>query len=164
MAVTAAQAREIVRDNDVWDALRDAIWAALVRRAMTQARQWQRVAIWIALPGLRAIVSRLHRVWRTDLDDLRSEVVLGFIEALRQADWTGLRTTATAITRYHAIPWRMTSKDYRTALEAGDSEPLKGPPAPSPWEPHLAELMTHHRQAIMEERLIPVLLDDLASE
>jgi uncharacterized protein (TIGR02679 family) len=78
-------------------------------------------------------------------------------------DWTGLRTTATAITRYHAIPWRMTSKDYRTALEAGDSEPLKGPPAPSPWEPRLAELMTHHRQAIMEERLIPLLLDDLAS-
>jgi hypothetical protein len=86
MAVSAAHAREIVRDNDVWDPLRDAIWAALVRRAMTQTRQWQRVAIWIALPGLRAIVSRLHRVWRTDLDDLRSEVVLGFIEALRQAD------------------------------------------------------------------------------
>jgi uncharacterized protein (TIGR02679 family) len=79
-------------------------------------------------------------------------------------DWTGLRTTATAITRYHALPWRMTSKDYSIALEAGDSEPLKGLPAPSPWEPRLAELMSHHRQAIMEERLIPVLLDDLASE
>lgn len=86
MAVTAAQAREIVRDNEVWDSLRDGIWAALVRQAMSRSRQWQRVAIWIALPGLRVIVNRLHRVWRTDLDDLRSEVVLGFIEALRQAD------------------------------------------------------------------------------
>lgn len=79
-------------------------------------------------------------------------------------DWTGLRTTTTAMTRYQALPWRMTSADYRTALEAGDAEPLKGPPAPSPWEPRLAELMTRHRQAIMEERLIPALLDDLASE
>lgn len=86
MAVTAAHAREIVRDSEVWDALRDAIWAALVRRAMSRSRQWQRAAIWIALPGLRVIVNRLHRVWRTDLDDLRSEVVLGFLEALRQAD------------------------------------------------------------------------------
>jgi hypothetical protein len=86
MAVTAADAREIVRGNEVWDSLRDSIWAALVRHAMSQSRQWQRAAIWIALPGLRVIVNRLHRVWRTDLDDLRSEVVLGFIEALRQAD------------------------------------------------------------------------------
>jgi hypothetical protein len=86
MAVTAAHAREIVRDNEMRDQLRDAIWAALVRRAMMQPRQWQRVAIWIALPGLRVIVNRLRRVWRPDLDDLRSEVVLGFLEALRQAD------------------------------------------------------------------------------
>jgi hypothetical protein len=86
MAVTAAHAREIVRDNEVWDSLRDAIWAALVRHAMSRSRQWQRAAIWVALPGLRVIVNRLHRVWRTDLDDLRSEVVLGFLEAVRQAD------------------------------------------------------------------------------
>jgi uncharacterized protein (TIGR02679 family) len=78
-------------------------------------------------------------------------------------DWTGLRTTTAAMTRYHALPWRMTSKDYRAALEAGDSESLKGPPAASPWEPRLAELMSQHRRAIMEERLIPVLLDDLSS-
>jgi hypothetical protein len=40
-----------------------------------------------------------------------------------------------AITRYDAIPWRMAATDYRTALETGDSEPLKGAPAPSPWGP-----------------------------
>jgi hypothetical protein len=85
-AVTAALAREIVRDGQVCDPLRDAIWATLVRRAMVRPRSWQRVAVWTALPGLRVIVNRLYRVWRTDIDDLRSEVVLGFLEALRQAD------------------------------------------------------------------------------
>nr|CEL19283.1 hypothetical protein [Kibdelosporangium sp. MJ126-NF4]CTQ94918.1 hypothetical protein [Kibdelosporangium sp. MJ126-NF4] len=84
-AVTAALAREIVRE-EVCDPLRDAIWATLVRRAVTQPRLWQRIAIWTALPGLRVIVNRLHRIWRTDLEDLRSEVVLGFLEALRRAD------------------------------------------------------------------------------
>ncbi|TCO58281.1 hypothetical protein EV192_105346 [Actinocrispum wychmicini] len=86
MAVTAAQAREIVRGIEPRDSLRDAIWATLVRRTITWPRSWQQLAIWTALPGLRVIVNRLYRVWRTDLDDLRSEVVLGFLEALRRAD------------------------------------------------------------------------------
>lgn len=79
-------------------------------------------------------------------------------------DWTGLRTTAAAITRYGAVPWHMAGKDYLSALETGDSEPLKGSPATSPWEPRLAEQMAAHGRAIMEERLIPLLLDDLSLE
>ncbi|MGH4015454.1 MAG: DUF2399 domain-containing protein [Pseudonocardiaceae bacterium] len=79
-------------------------------------------------------------------------------------DWTGLRTTAAAITRYGATPWHMTSEDYLAALETGESEPLKGPPAASPWAPRLAEEMAAHGRAIMEERLIPLLLDQLSVE
>jgi uncharacterized protein (TIGR02679 family) len=77
-------------------------------------------------------------------------------------DWTGLRTTATAVTRYQAIPWRMAATDYCTALDTGDSEPLKGTAAPSPWDPQLADEMTERGRAVMEERLIPALLGDLA--
>ncbi len=77
-------------------------------------------------------------------------------------DWTGVRTTATAVTRYQAIPWRMAATDYRTALDTGDSEPLKGSAAPSPWDPRLADEMTERGRAVMEERLIPDLLGDLA--
>ncbi|MGH2601064.1 MAG: DUF2399 domain-containing protein, partial [Dehalococcoidia bacterium] len=79
-------------------------------------------------------------------------------------DWTGLRTTAAAITRYGATPWHMTSEGYLAALETGESEPLKGPPAASPWAPRLAEEMAAHGRAIMEERLIPLLLDQLSVE
>jgi uncharacterized protein (TIGR02679 family) len=78
-------------------------------------------------------------------------------------DWTGLRTTATAIDRYEATPWRMGTSDYLTALETGDSEPLKGTATTSPWEPRLAERMTEQGRAVMEERLIPTLLADLTT-
>jgi len=77
-------------------------------------------------------------------------------------DWTGLRTTATAIDRYGARPWRMDADAYTTALATGESEPLRGAPAPSPWDSALAERMHHTGRAVMEERLIPDLLTDLA--
>ena len=45
---------------------------------------------------------------------------------------------------------------------SNDSVIAAGPPAASPWDPELANLMTTHRCAVMEERLIPTLLTDLA--
>ncbi|WP_243717154.1 TIGR02679 family protein [Actinomadura sp. KC345] len=77
-------------------------------------------------------------------------------------DWTGLRTTASAIDRYGAEPWRMSTADYETALAAGDSEPLRGSPASSLWDPALAARMRQAGRAVMEERLVPLLLSDLS--
>jgi uncharacterized protein (TIGR02679 family) len=79
-------------------------------------------------------------------------------------DWTGLRITATALDRYAAEPWRMSAADYETALAAGDSEPLRGTPGSSPWDPGLAARMRQTGRAVMEERLIPLLLEDLAAQ
>jgi len=85
-------------------------------------------------------------------------------------DWTGLRTTAAAIARYGAVPWRMSAADYTAGLASGalmgsfgvsGSEPLKGAPAGSAWDPGLAERMRSAGRAVMEERLIPELLADL---
>lgn len=78
-------------------------------------------------------------------------------------DWTGLRTTATAADRFGATPWRMSAADYTTALAAGESEPLRGAPAASPWDPDLATRMHLTGRAVMEERLIAHLLTDLAA-
>jgi uncharacterized protein (TIGR02679 family) len=77
-------------------------------------------------------------------------------------DWTGLRGMAAAIARYRAVPWRMGAADYLAALTAGESEPLKGPPAESWWDTRLAAEMRSAGRAVMEERLIPLLLSDLA--
>ena len=78
-------------------------------------------------------------------------------------DWTGLRTTAAAVARYGARPWRMSVQDYLTAIDAplAETEPLRGPPAPSPWDPDLASVMAGRGRAVMEERMIQLLLADV---
>jgi hypothetical protein len=78
-------------------------------------------------------------------------------------DWAGLRITAAAVERIAARPWRMGEADYTAALATGGSEPLRGAPAPSPWEPGLAAALTRAGRSVMEERLVSVLLDDLAT-
>jgi uncharacterized protein (TIGR02679 family) len=78
-------------------------------------------------------------------------------------DWTGLRITGAAVHRVQARPWRMRAADYTAALATGDSEPLRGTPAPSPWDPGLAAALAAADRSVMEERLIPALLADLAA-
>ena len=77
-------------------------------------------------------------------------------------DWTGLRTTAKAIQQFGATPWRMDTSTYLSGLGAGESEAFKKDrPCESPWDPPLAAEMRRAGRAVMEERLIDLLLDDL---
>jgi uncharacterized protein (TIGR02679 family) len=76
-------------------------------------------------------------------------------------DWAGLRMVSAALTRYAARPWRMASADFTAALGTGPSEPLRGAPADAPWDPLLARALTEAGRAVMEERLLDVLLTDL---
>jgi uncharacterized protein (TIGR02679 family) len=92
-------------------------------------------------------------------------------------DWPGLRMTAAAVARLGAAPWLMGADDYRSALAAGSAaargahspaapasgyERLRGPAAESSWDPRLAALMQASGRAVAEERLLPVLLAELA--
>jgi uncharacterized protein (TIGR02679 family) len=76
--------------------------------------------------------------------------------------WGGLRGMATAIRRLNARPWLMAASDYQAAL-AGGGRPLTGRAEPSPWDPRLAELMRMTGRAVSEERVLPVLLAELAA-
>lgn len=76
-------------------------------------------------------------------------------------DWTGLRITASALAAHDATPWRMGAADYADALAEGETTPLTGPEAASPWDPSLAVMMAAEDRAVMEERLLPTLLEDL---
>ncbi|MEU8004164.1 TIGR02679 domain-containing protein [Catellatospora sp. NPDC049111] len=78
-------------------------------------------------------------------------------------DWAGVRMTAAALARYpNARPWRMAAKDYLSA--AGSGRPLLGAPADTPWDEQLASEMKTAGRSVMEERLLPDLLDDLRSD
>ncbi len=85
--------------------------------------------------------SRIH--WRNDFD------------------WTGLRSTAAAVRRFDAEPWRMSADDYRSALGGNEDALLKGATADSPWDTRLAKEMVQAGRAVTEEPLIPALVGDL---
>jgi uncharacterized protein (TIGR02679 family) len=75
-------------------------------------------------------------------------------------DWTGVRLTSAALARYPgAVPWRMTAADYLDAAPTG--MPLAGRPVATPWNPELAAAMRENGRAVMEERLLDELLNDL---
>ena len=77
-------------------------------------------------------------------------------------DWTGVRVTGAALRRYpQALPWRMGAEDYFQA--AGQGVALSGVTAETPWDPRLWTLMSETGQAVMEERLLDVLLADLTA-
>lgn len=77
-------------------------------------------------------------------------------------DWAGVRMTAAALHRYpNARPWRMSARDYRSG--AGTGQPLLGTPTETPWDGQLASEMKAAGRSVMEERLLPDLLEDLRS-
>lgn len=100
------------------------------------------LACWRILEAIAAAGARIR--WRNDFD------------------WSGLRITTSAVERLAATPWRMTTDEFLAALALGDTEPLRGTPAPSPWDPALAKALARAGRSIMEERLVPVLLTDLS--
>jgi hypothetical protein len=77
-------------------------------------------------------------------------------------DWAGVRLTAAALARYPGtVPWRMSVADY--VADAPRGMPLVGTPATTPWDPALAAAMRENGRAVMEERLLDELLEDLAA-
>jgi hypothetical protein len=77
-------------------------------------------------------------------------------------DWTGQCAVGDSIARYGALPWRMGLADCHAVLASGPTELLRGPAAPSPWDPPLAERMVQTGNAVMEERMIPMVFADIA--
>ncbi|HZD71458.1 MAG TPA: TIGR02679 family protein [Actinomycetes bacterium] len=79
-------------------------------------------------------------------------------------DWPGVRIAAGVLTRFPASPWRFHAADYLAAVKARDRlPPLEGQSSPTPWDPALAEAMTHAGLVVEEEAVLVDLLTDLAS-
>jgi hypothetical protein len=65
---------------------RNQVWAELVRRARTSDPAWTVALAGVAMPGLRRAVGSLAAAWRGDPADLQSEVLTGFLAAVRALD------------------------------------------------------------------------------
>lgn len=72
-------------------------------------------------------------------------------------DWRGVEICSWLQAQVGVVPWRMTEQDYRAATGGG---PLEGRPAPTPWEPLLADTMAERGVAVHEEQVIESLLDE----
>ncbi|ONI79930.1 TIGR02679 family protein [Actinosynnema sp. ALI-1.44] len=75
-------------------------------------------------------------------------------------DGEGLRIAAHVMARTGALPWRMSSADYLTAVADG---PPVGRVTPAPWDADLAGHLTRVGRTLAEERVAPALLDDMAT-
>lgn len=71
-----------IRDRDV----RDRIWRQLLGHARTWRPEWTVGVTAVALPGLRRMAAALAVGHRDQADDLRSELMTGFVAGLRNLD------------------------------------------------------------------------------
>jgi hypothetical protein len=67
-------------------AARNKVWAELVRRARSGSPAWTVGLTGVALPGLTRAVASLAAAYRGDPGDLETEVLAGFLAALRALD------------------------------------------------------------------------------
>lgn len=66
--------------------LKDAVWAELASRAQNQGEPWTTAAIGMMLPALKKIAGDTARNFRGEIADFDSEIVEGFLYALRTLD------------------------------------------------------------------------------
>ena len=71
-------------------AARNKVWAELVRRARTGSPAWMVGLAGVALPGLTRAVGDLAAAYHGDNRDLQTEVLAGFLDAVRSLDPDGL--------------------------------------------------------------------------
>ena len=80
-------------------------------------------------------------------------------------DGGGLRIVEHVVSRHTAVPWRMTTDDYRAALRRGS--PTRRLPAELPetaWDPDLRALMQVEGVAVEEESVLDDLLGDVCRQ
>jgi len=71
-------------------AARNKIWAELIRRARSGSPAWTVGLTGVALPGLTRAAASLASTYRGDPRDLETEVLAGFLEAVRRLDTSEL--------------------------------------------------------------------------
>jgi hypothetical protein len=84
---------------------RNQVWAELIRRARAGDPAWTVGLAGIAMPGLRRAVGSLAAAWRGEAADLQSEVLTGFLAAVRALNLDDLEAVPLA-SRLCWAAWR----------------------------------------------------------
>ncbi|AZM88874.1 MULTISPECIES: hypothetical protein [Streptomyces] len=129
------------------DSMRRAVWAEVVRRARGEdstGEPWSLFGVWLGLPVLRGLSFRVGRYARGERKDVESELLLGFVEAVRDADPEASDVGHALLVAAGRRAWAFAkSAERETAVE--DTELLsacRGAPQGDPlavdgWEIHL---------------------------
>jgi hypothetical protein len=116
-------------------AVRNQVWAELVRRALAGSPAWTVALAGVALPGLYRAVASLTAGGRTDRADLETEVLAGFLAELRRLDpddLAGIPLASRLVWAAYRAGARLAWAD--AAWAARRSEPDEGSaPPPRPW-------------------------------
>ena len=137
-------------------AARNKVWAELVRRARTGGPAWVIGLTGIALPGLRRAVASLTAAYRGDPADLQSEVLTGFLAAMRGLDLDDLDAGAAGVPAVlgglarRARPWPTptptTPPAAATSTTRAAPRSCPGGTRTSCWPPPSAAASSHRRR------------------
>jgi hypothetical protein len=112
----------LVHDPATGYAAKDAAWHLLIDHARTWGPAWVIAAVGMALPALSGMARRLSAGHATQADDIASELLAGFLAALRSADLSGPAP-------YARLCWA----GWRAALAVrGGDAPAELPDLPEP--------------------------------
>lgn len=76
-------------------------------------------------------------------------------------DGEGIRIAANVLARTNATPWRMSTTDYRSALDDLPAGPPVGRVTEAPWDENLATALRDNGITVSEERVASRLFDEL---
>jgi hypothetical protein len=112
-------------------ATRDAAWVVLVTRARQNGPSWVIGTVGVAMPGLRRAAGKLATGYTGDTADIDSEVLTGFLAAVRSADLSrpaiALRLRWAAYRAGAAFRYSDSAPSDRRALPVWATAP------PQPW-------------------------------
>ncbi|MGH3758607.1 hypothetical protein [Actinophytocola sp.] len=75
----------LLKRRTSWHAV-DAVWTELVRRAQDEGEPWVTAAIGMMMPALKKVAGDVARDFRGDIADFDSNIVEGFLYALKTVD------------------------------------------------------------------------------
>lgn len=125
--IDLAEVMALLLDPRAGDAMKDAIWAHLVRRARVDGASWVIGCVGVAMPGLKNLAARMTRGCSPHLvDDIVSELVTEFVARLSRID----------LDRRNIAPRLLwwARKGALRARERAHELPHADPPAPMPHQ------------------------------